>query len=219
MLEKEPIRLLMADDHPVTRAGIRAVLSAAPDIHVVGEAQNGHEVQALVSQLRPHILLLDLQMPDTHPAEIERWVRAHAPETITLVLTAHDRDAYLADMMEAGVAGFLAKSEPDEGLIAAIRRAAGGEILFDDAQLARVRCWRKVAGEKWESLTERERQVLQYLTQGLSNKAIAEKLCVTSKTVAYHITNILSKLDVTSRQEAAAWVHTHLPADLEKIPE
>jgi len=219
LLEKEPIRLLIADDHPVTRTGIRAVLSAAPDVHVVGEAQNGQEVQALVSQTRPHILLLDLQMPDTHPAEIERWVRTHVPETITLVLTAHDRDAYLADMMAAGVAGFLAKSEPDEGLIAAIRRAAGGEILFDDAQWVRAYRWRRDAGEKWESLTERERQALKLLAQGLSNKAIAEKLCVTSKTVAYHITNILSKLGIASRQEAIAWAHTHLPADLEKIPE
>lgn len=158
-------------------------------------------------------------MPDTHPAEIERWVRTHAPETITLVLTAHDRDAYLADMMAAGVTGFLAKSEPDKGLIAAIRRAAGGEILFDDAQRARVCRWRKEIGEKRESLTDRERQALKLLAQGLSNKTIAEKLGVMSKTAAYHITNILSKLGVASRQEVIAWAHTHLPADLEKIPE
>ena len=125
----------------------------------------------------------------------------------------------IADMMAAGVAGFLAKSEPDERLIAAIRRAAGGEILFDEAQRARVRCWRKEIGEKWESLTERERQVLKLLTQGLNNKGIAEKLCVTSKTVAYHISNILGKLGVASRQEAIAWAHTHLPAGMEKIPE
>ncbi|HQE93024.1 MAG TPA: response regulator transcription factor [Anaerolineae bacterium] len=217
-MEPEPIRLLIADDHPVTRAGIRTVLSAAPDICIVGEAQNGQEVQALVSQLHPRILLLDLRMPETHPAEIECWVRTHVPETITLVLTAHDHDAYLSSMMEAGAAGFLAKSESAERLSAAIRRAASGEILFDDAQWVRAYRWRRDAGEKWESLTERERQALKLLAQGLSNKAIAEKLCVTSKTVAYHITNILSKLGVASRQEAAAWAHAHLPVDLEKIP-
>ena len=218
-MDKDPISLLIADDHPVTRAGIRAILNEAPDIQIVGEAQNGQEVQELTSKLHPRILLLDLQMPGSHPAEIERWVRTHSPETITLVLTAHDRDAYLASMMEAGAAGFLAKGESAERLIAAIRRAACGEILFDDEQLARVCRWRKAAGEKWESLTDRERQVLQLLVQGLDNKAIAKTLCVTPKTAAYHVTHILSKLEVTSRQEAMAWVHTHLPGDLEKIPE
>lgn len=217
-MKGEPIHLLIADDHPVTRAGIRAILEDTPDIQVVGEARNGQEVQALVEKLHPRILLLDLKMPDSQPIEIERWVRTHSPETMTLVLTAHDRDAYLAGMMEAGATGFLAKDAPANRLIAAIRQAANGEILFDNTQLARVCRWREVVGKKWESLTEREQQVLQLLTQGLDNKTIAKTLCVTPKTVAYHITNILSKLDVASRQEAVAWVHTHLPGELEEIP-
>lgn len=214
----EPISLLLADDHPVTRAGIRAILNEAPDIQVVGEAQNGQEAQELTAKFHPRILLLDLQMPGPRPAEIEKWVRAHSPETITLVLTAHDRDAYLASMMEAGAAGFLTKGEPAERLIAAIRRAAQGEILFNAEQLARTRQWRESAGKKWESLTERERQVLQLLAQGSDNATIAEILCVTPKTIAYHVANILKKLGVVSRQEATAWLHTHLPEDLVKIP-
>ena len=106
------ISLILADDHPSTRAGLRAILSSTPDIKIVGEAQDGFEAKKLVDQLRPKILLLDLKMPGPPPAEIEKWVRSHCPETTTLVLTAHDRSAYLAEMMEAGVAGFLTKDAP-----------------------------------------------------------------------------------------------------------
>lgn len=212
------LSLLLADDHPVTRAGIRAILSEAPDIQVVGEAQNGLEAQELTAKFHPRVLLLDLQMSGPRPAEIEKYVRTHSPETVTLVLTAHDRDAYLANMMEAGAVGFLAKGEPAERLIAAIWRVARGEILFNSEQLRRARHWREAAGEKLKSLTDREYQVLQLLAQGLDNAAIAEALCVKPKTAAYHVTHILSKLEVTSRGEATAWVHAYLPEDLGKIP-
>jgi DNA-binding NarL/FixJ family response regulator len=211
------ISVLLADDHPVTRAGIRAILDWTPDIQVVGEAKDGIEAQELVAKLHPRILLLDLQMPGPRPAEIEKWVRANCPETITLVLTGHDRDAYLASMIEAGISGFITKGTPADRLVEAIRRAARGEVLFNGEQLARARRWRREVGEKWESLTERERQVLQLLAQGSDNATIAETLGVTPKTAAYHVANIL-KLGVVSRQEATAWLHTYLPGDLVKIP-
>jgi DNA-binding NarL/FixJ family response regulator len=133
-------------------------------------------------------------MPGPQPIEIERWVRAHYPETITLILTAHDLDAYLAGMVETGAAGFINKNEPTERLIKAIRRAVYGEYLFTGEQLARASRWREVAGDKWESLTGRERQVLQLLAQGLGNAEIAGTLGVKVKTVAYHVANILKKL-------------------------
>jgi len=140
------ITLVFADDHPVARAGIRAMLSEAPDIQIVGEAENGTEVQQLVSQLQPQILLLDLKMPGRPSAEVERWVRANHPETATLILTAHDRDAYLVDMIDAGASGLLSKEASAERLVGAIRRAANGEILFDSQQFHRAQRWRKVAG-------------------------------------------------------------------------
>jgi DNA-binding NarL/FixJ family response regulator len=155
---------------------------------------HGIEAQKLTGELCPQVLLLDLVMPGPRPAEIARWVRTHCPETITLVLTAHDRDDYLAEMIEAGTVGFITKNEAPARLVGAIRRAVRGEILFDGKQLARARCWSEEVGERWESLTRREREVLQLLAQGLGNVAIAEALCVTTKTAAYHVANILGKL-------------------------
>lgn len=210
----KPISVVLADDHPVTRTGLRAILEKAPDIQVVGEAEDGNEAQKLTDELRPQILLLDLVMPGPRPSDIEAWVRAHCPETTTLVLTAHDRDHYLAAMIEAGIAGFLTKEESPQRLVEAIRRAARGEILISEGQLARVRRWREEVCQRWESLSGRERQVLQLLAEGLDNAAIAGTLCVKTKTIEYHVTGILRKLEVASRLEAVVWAHNYLPDDL-----
>lgn len=215
--QKKAITLLLADDDSIARAGIRALLSKAADIKIIGEARDGFEAQDMVGKLRPTVLLLDLKMPGLAPAELEKWVREKYPEIITLVLTSHDRDAYLAGMMEAGAAGYMSKSESADRLIGAIRRAAQGEILFDVEQFARARLWRETVSEKLASLTERERQVLKLVAQGLDNKAIARSLEITSKTAAFHVTNILEKLGLDSRQKAVAWIHAHLSDDLEKL--
>ena len=215
--QKTSISLLLADDDPIARAGIRALLAEATDIKIVGEAKDGLEAREMVGRLRPAILLLDLKMPGLAPAELEKWVREHYPEIVTLVLTSHDRDAYLAGMMEAGAAGYMSKSESAERLIGAIRRAAGGEILFDVEQFARARHWRENVSQKLASLTERERQVLRLIAEGMDNKAIARSLEITSKTAAFHVTNILEKLELDSRQKAVAWIHAHLSDDLEQL--
>lgn len=212
---QNPITVILADDHPVTRAGIRAILSDTPDIQVVGEAENGFQVQEMVAELRPNILLLDLVMPGPTPAQLEKWVRTNFPETITLVLTAHDRDAYLAGMMDAGVSGFLSKTETGERLISAIRRALSGASLFTEEQFERVLRWKQTAGEKWETLTDRECEIIRLLAEGYDNKKIAQKLDITPKTAAFHVTNILKKLEVKSRHEAIAWVNKYLPDNLE----
>lgn len=132
------ITILLADDHPLALMGIRDLLAQAEDMEIIGEAEDGFQVQELVPTLRPNVLLLDLKMPGPRPAEIERWVRENFPETVTLVLTAHDRDRYLANMLEAGAAGYMDKNITAETLIDAIRRAVKGEILFDQEQLQRV---------------------------------------------------------------------------------
>ncbi|MDY7080259.1 MAG: response regulator transcription factor [Chloroflexota bacterium] len=203
------IRVLLADDHPVTRAGIRAILEEASNIEVVGEAKDGVEAQQLVAELGPDILLLDLVMPGPRPSEVEKWVRTNYPETITLVLTAHDRDCYLAKMIEAGAAGFLTKEEAPQRLVEAIRCAARGDVLITGGQLARANHWREEVGARWESLTERERQVLQLLAEGLDNAAIAEALRVSVNTVRCHISHIYSKLGVADRAEAIVFVLRH----------
>jgi DNA-binding NarL/FixJ family response regulator len=221
------IRVLLADDHPVTRAGIRAILEKAMDIKIIGEAENGIEAQRLVAELRPQILLLDLIMPGPPPSEIAAWVRTRYPETITLVLTAHDRNYYLADMVDAGVEGFLAKEIPPHGLVQAIRRAARGDSLLTREQLDRVCRWRKrkpkamgVAAQAVvqavvqkknvykaivAELTKRELEVLRLVVKGLTNREIAYTLEIKERTVAFHVSNILKKLGVNSRTEAAVW--------------
>ncbi|HKJ39799.1 MAG TPA: response regulator transcription factor [Anaerolineales bacterium] len=205
------ITVLLADDHPTTRTGIRTILHETPDIRVVGESENGFQVQEMAAELRPNILLLDLVMPGPTPAELEKWVRSNFPETVTLVLTAHDRDVYLTTMMDAGAAGFLSKTETGESLILAIRRAAGGSSLYTEEQFQRAMRWRQEAGNKIKELTRRELQILQFISDGKDNKQISLKLEIATKTTAYHITNILSKLGVNSRHEASAWAHKHLP--------
>ena len=202
---EDKISIILADDHQMARRGIRAILEKAPDFEIVGEAKDGVEVRQLVAALRPQILLLDLKMPNLSPAELEKWVRGNYPETNTLVLTGHDRDVYLANMMDAGVSGYLDKKLRAGQLISAIRRAARGEIFFDDEQIERARRWREEVGNKWESLSEREKEILQKLTEVAENIAIAEMLCITTNTVEKHLTNIYKKLGVKSRLEAAIW--------------
>ncbi len=211
--QPQRITILIVDDHPLARAGVRSILEQAPDMQVVGEADSGSAAKELVAKFRPDILLLDLIMPGVSPAEIEKWVRTNYPETTTLVLTGHDRDVYLTLMMEAGAAGYLSKNERAKTLIASIRLAARGESLFTEEQFARVRRWHEEAGEKWNSLTEREREILKLLVKGLDNKTIAETLGISLRTVAYHVNNLLGKLGLNSRQEVIAWFHKYFPED------
>jgi len=205
------IRVLLVDDHEVTRAGIRTILEAAPDIEVIGEAEDGETARQVVADLQPDVLLLDLKMPGIPSYEVEKWVRQRYPQIVTLILTAHDRDFYLASMMEAGASGYLSKSERAEKLVAAIRRAVRGEVLFTDEQYERVQQWNRQAGQKWDSLTDRERQTLELLVQGMDNAQIAKTLDVTERTAAYHVGNIIRKLGVTSRQEVISWAIKHIP--------
>lgn len=211
------ITVLLADDHPLARAGIRKLLIEANDLEIIGEAEDGFQVQELVAQLRPQVLLLDLKMPGPRPAELEKWVRENHPETVTLVLTSHDRDAYLSAMMEAGASGYMDKNIKSEQLISAIRRAVSGEILFDKAQQKRANQWQEDVGKKIELLTHQEHAILILLAQGMDNQTMAARLSIAEKTIAFHLKNIFTKLQVESRLQAALWAKDHLSDDLDKI--
>ena len=206
---EKDISILLVDDHPSTRAGLRAMIEKTNDMCVVGEAENGDEARRLLAELRPKIILLDLVMPGFSPFAFEKWARENYPGTATLVLTSHDRDVYLAEMMEAGAAGYLDKSIREEGLIDAIRRAASGENLFDESQKLRAQGWHRDIEKKWNSLSDREKGILRLLAMGASNKSISKDLNVTPKTVEKHLERIYQKLDVTSRAEAALWGNEH----------
>lgn len=212
------ITVLLADDHPLALMGIRDLLAQAADLEIIGEAGDGFQVKELVATLRPNVLLLDLKMPGPRPAEIEKWVRENFPETVTLVLTAHDRDRYLAGMLEAGAAGYMDKNITSETLIDAIRRAVQGEILFDQQQLQRVLHWKESIESKINQLTPKEKEILTLLGKGSDNKRIASLLDISEKTVSFHLTNIFVKIEAKSRLEAAIWAKDHLSDDLEEFP-
>lgn len=203
--EKTTITILIADDHPLTLKGVCSIFNHCPDMKVVGRTEDGDQIKYLVSKLHPKILLLDLKMPHLSPVELEEWVQTNCPETITLVLTAHDRDVYLSSMMEAGAVGYLDKKLRASELISAVRRAAHGEILFNKEQIKRARQWREEVKTKWENLSDRERDVLQMLTEGADNKAISGALQISINTVEKHLKNIYQKLEVDSRYNAIIW--------------
>jgi NarL family two-component system response regulator LiaR len=207
------IRILLADDHAVTRAGVRSVLEAAPDMTVVGEAADGDHAQAMAAELRPDVVLLDLIMPGRRAYQVEEWIRTHYPQTVVLILTGHDRDQFLAQAVTQGVQGYLTKEKDAPQLVEAIRRAVCGECLVTDEQIARADQWNQEVGWPWRSLTDRERQVLVLCAQGMENKAIAEHLGISAKAVEFHAKNVYRKLRVKSRCQAIAWLYTHLPEE------
>lgn len=209
------ITVLLADDHLLARQGIRSLLAKAGDLQIIGEAEDGFQVKELVAKLQPDVLLMDLKMQGPRPAELEKWVRENHPETVTLVLTAHDRDHYLASMLDAGASGYMDKNITAERLINAIRRAVNGDLLFDQSQLQRVLDWKENIDAKVKELTEQEKNILILLCKGLDNNKIASARNVTEKTVSYHLTNIFIKIGVKSRLEAALWAKNNLPDNLE----
>jgi len=203
------ISILIIDDHPSLREGLRAMIEKTDDIYLVAETQNGDEARQLLSALHPQVVLLDLVMPGFSPFAFEKWVRENYPDTVTLVLTSHDRDAYLANMLDLGVAGYLNKGISSDRLMNAIRRAAYGENLINEAQKRRAQYWRKSIEKKWKALSNREREILRLLSIGATNKFISRDLQISSKTVDNHLAQFYKKLEVTSRTEAALWGLEH----------
>lgn len=209
------ITIILADDHPLARQGIRSLLAEASDLKIIGEAEDGFQVKELVANLKPDVLLLDLKMPGPRPAELEKWVRENYPKTVTLVLTSHDRDHYLASMLDAGAAGYMDKNITTERLINAIRRAVNGDLLFDQSQMKRILDWKENIENKIKELTEQEKKTLLLLKKGFDNNTIASKLNLSEKTVSFHLTHIFIKIDVKTRLEAALWAKDNLSDDLE----
>ena len=194
------VRVLISDDHPVVRAGLRGMLSGEPDFEVVGEAQNGKEAVALTGDLRPDVVLMDLRMPEMDGVTAIGRIKEEHPEVQMLVLTTYESDADIIRAVEVGATGFLLKDAPREELFAAIRAAAEGKSPLSPAVAARM--MRRMRGPAEEALSAREIEVLELVARGTSNKEIAKQLWVSETTVKSHMLHIFDKLGVTDRTAA-----------------
>ena len=201
------IRVLIADDHPVFRFGLRTLLKADPMLSVVGEATTGEEAIAQVSQLAPDVILMDLNMPGMNGIEAIRQILADHPQVHILVLTMFDDDDSVFAAMRAGARGYLLKGAEGGETLQAIYVVSTGEAIFSPAIARRLMQYFGAPplaspSQPFPDLTEREREVLALIAQGYTNQAIAERLVISPKTVRNHISSIFSKLEVTSRLEA-----------------
>lgn len=194
------IRILIADDHPVVRAGVRGMLASQEDMEVVGEAESGAQALKMAREVLPDVVLLDLRMPETSGLwAIEQIKKAKLPIQI-LVLTTYDTDAEIFRAIEAGATGYLLKDSPRDALFEAVRAAAAGRATLAPRVAAKL--MEKLRGSGTEALTLREIQVLQMVAKGGSNKAIAKKLRISEATVKTHLIHIYGKLDVSDRTAA-----------------
>jgi DNA-binding NarL/FixJ family response regulator len=203
------IRVLLADDQSLVRAGFRMILNAEPDIEVVGEAGGGLAAVTNAEGLRPDVILMDVRMPDLDGIEVTRRIVRDEESPRVLVLTTFDLDEYVYEALRAGASGFLLKDAPEEQLLAAIRVVSGGGSLFAPSVTRRL--IQRFADERAPAiaessavadLTEREREVLTLIARGLSNGEIAEALVVSEHTTKTHVSSILRKLDLRDRVQA-----------------
>jgi DNA-binding NarL/FixJ family response regulator len=201
------LRVLIADDHPLFRDGLRAMFESEPDIELVGEAATGQEAVDLAGRLLPDVALMDIQMPDLDGIEATRRVIAASPKTRVLVVTMFEDDDSVLAAMRAGARGYMVKGMRSADAIRAIRAVAEGEAIFSPAiagrlvsMLAETR--QRARPDAFPELTERERQTLDLMAQGHKNAAIAERLHLSPKTVRNYVTSIFDKLELADRSQA-----------------
>jgi DNA-binding NarL/FixJ family response regulator len=201
-MERVTIRVVVADDHKVVRAGIRELLSDEPDIVVVGEARDGREAVELALAQRPHVVVMDINMPELSGVEATRQIRAAAPEVRVLVLTAYQDDPYIYGLLDAGAAGYILKTAEGQEIVRAVRATAAGQSAIDPAVAPRLIARLIRPAPQAETLTERELAVLRLAARGQTNKQIGAALQISDRTVQNHLANIYAKLGVASRTEA-----------------
>ena len=228
MTDARLIRILIADDHALVRSGLHSILEMEPDLAVVGEAQDGHEALALAQETLPDIVLMDIKMGDWDGVTATRRIRSSVPSTRVIVLTNHDQDELVFSSIRAGASGYLLKEVTSVQLANAIRTVADGFSLIYPSIAARVldEFGRLRTGplggaspadatEGYHDLTAREREVLQLIAQGRSNKEIASELRISERTVKTHVSNIFGKLELSDRTQVALYAHKRGLADVQ----
>ncbi len=201
------IRLLIADDHPVVRAGLRSMV-AGSDIEIIAEASDGAQAFALAIERRPDVVLLDVRMPDTDGITCLGRLKTELPDLPVLMFSAYDNPTYIARTVALGAAGYLIKTVGQQQIVEAIRRVATGEPIWTREELRRVTgalSTPRAAIDLEVPLTKRESEVLKQLALGLSNKEIAQALTISYETVKEHVQHILRKVGVSDRTQAAVW--------------
>ena len=204
---EDTVRVLIADDHPLFREGMRGRLDRVADVAVVGEAASGDEAVELAHKLEPHVILMDIKMPGLNGIEATREIQQASPQIGILVLTMFEDDDSVFAAMRAGAKGYLLKDSGGEGVVHAIRAVASGEAVFGPGVAERIIGYfsapRAAAPQRaFPELTEREEEVLSLVAQGKSNQEIARQLFVSLKTVRNHVSNILLKLQVADRAQS-----------------
>jgi DNA-binding NarL/FixJ family response regulator len=202
------IRVVIADDHAVVRAGLAQLLATFAGVELVGAAADGEEAVALSAERDPDVVLMDLEMPVLDGIEATRRIRAAQPDVAVVVLTSFSDRERILSALDAGAAGYLLKdAEPDE-LVRAIEAAARGEVPLDPKAARALLSARRAPGPA-DALSDREREVLALVAKGLPNKLIAQRLGISEKTVKAHLTSVYRQIGVTDRTQAALWAQRH----------
>ena len=221
-----PIRILIADDHQLLREGIRNFLSLEPDFEIIGEAANGEEAVARAIELRPDVLLLDINMPKANGIEVASRLKESCPAVRILALTIHDDQNYMMNMIQSGAAGYLLKDVEPSMMVQAVRRVYAGESYVEPSLTKKLfqgitnREEKKAAPAapgitEGDRLSAREIEVLRLIGKGMSNAEIARTLYLSEKTVKNHLTNIFRKIDVTDRTQAVLYAIKHKIVNVE----
>jgi DNA-binding NarL/FixJ family response regulator len=198
------IRVVIADDHPVARAGIRKFLEKEPDIQVIGEASSGEEALQLVDELSPDVLLLDMELPGIRGTEVARKLHESKSPVRVLALSTYDNRQFILGLLASGAAGYLIKEEVPETIIEAVRGVAKGEQGWVSRQVAaKMTVWMQMDNTKGTDLTDREVEVLRLVVAGKTNQEIGFALGISPRTVEKHVDSLYTKLGVSSRVEAA----------------
>lgn len=223
MSSPEPIRVILADDHAIVRAGIRKFLESADDIQIVAEAEDGAQAIEVISTNNPDVAVLDIQMPEMSGIEVTRWVRSNARSTGVLILTAFDDDPYILAVLQAGANGYVLKTADPGDILRAVRSVHEGQSALDPTIAHKVMA--HISGTKLNApvmkLTDRELEVLALTAKGFTNKAVGVQLGISDRTVQGHLAKIFDKLQAGSRTEAVmravslGW----LASDLGQLPE
>ena len=204
-------RIVIAEDHTILREGLRALLASSPDLEIVGEAEDGREAIRYVEKLKPHLILTDLSMPRMNGMDAIREIKRRSPETKILVLTVHKTEEYILATLKAGADGYLLKESTRAELLMAVKHVLSGKHYISpgisDKVLEGYLDGRRTLKTRtvWETLTQREREILKLIAEGYKNKRIADDLCISVKTVEKHRANLMEKLDLHNVQALTAY--------------